>query len=89
VGQGSYQLSSPLALSEGISIYGGYSGAPDWVRNQVDSYFTHIVSASPIAIFAENIIAPTHLEWYRCLTFLRACAEPHASSAQQDNDLVG
>jgi len=71
--QGSYTLLSPLVLAEDVSIYGGYSGKPEWARKQVDSYITHILSASTTAIIAENILKPTKLEWSLSVLFPSSC----------------
>ena len=44
VGEGVYSSAETLELVEGVSIFGGYSGLPDWTRGHTDEHITHIVS---------------------------------------------
>jgi hypothetical protein len=62
--QGNYLLSDTLQLSDGISIYGGFSGLPDWRRGHTAGEHTsHIISASHAAIVASNLLSTTTLEY--------------------------
>lgn len=61
VATGTYNLVSTLVLSSGVSVFGQYSGLPDWDRS---AGFTTIINGPKTAILAEDISVETRIEGF-------------------------
>ncbi len=61
VATGTYNLVSTLVLASGVSVFGQYSGLPDWDRSAA---FTTIISGPKTAIIAQNINVETRIEGF-------------------------
>lgn len=63
---GTPTLPGPLLLSNGVSVLGGFSGFPDWVRDEAKRPVIHVpLSAATngqlIGVVAKDIVTPTEL----------------------------
>ncbi len=63
VARGNYeQLFSPLQLANGVSLFGQFSGPPEWGRGAGNT--ATITGYASTAVLAQNLTAETHLEGF-------------------------